>query len=153
MPPLSARTLAPALLLAGLLSGCAGHGGEVDTRPAAPPARPGTVLTAEEIERTGNSDRPIEKTLAARFPGVVVSESAQGGITIRIRGISSFYASNEPLYVVDGTPISPGAGGSLALNAHDISTIEVLKDPSQTALYGMRGSNGVIVITTKRGGR
>ena len=149
MTPLTPRTLASIGLLAGLMSGCTRGQGGTD-RPAAPLRHPGSVLTAEEIERSGNSNQPIERTLAARFPGVTVSESSRGGISIRIRGVSSFMASNEPLFVVDGTPMSAGPGGGLALNAYDIATIEVLKDPSSTALYGMRGANGVIVIKTKR---
>jgi TonB-dependent SusC/RagA subfamily outer membrane receptor len=111
--------------------------------------RPGEVLTAEDIERSGNSNQPIEKVLAARFPGVTVQPTANGGISVTIRGASSFMASTEPLYVVDGTPMSAGPGGSLALNAYDIASIQVLKDPSSTAIYGMRGANGVIVIRTK----
>lgn len=153
MQPSSSRTLAAVvLLLAGTLSGCAGRTTDPErSKPARPAGTPrsGTTLTSEDIERSGNTSQPIERMLAARFPGVVVSESANGGISIRIRGVSSFYASNEPLYVVDDTPMTPGPGGSLSLNAFDISSIQVLKDASETALYGMRGSNGVIVIRTK----
>jgi TonB-dependent SusC/RagA subfamily outer membrane receptor len=136
------------LMLAGLLAGCASRNGERGpARPAGPP--PGQELTAEDIERFGNASEPIERVLAARFPGVTIVQSARGGIAVRIRGISSFMASNEPLFVVDGSPMQPGPGGSLALNAYDIASIRVLKDPSQTGIYGMRGANGVIVITTK----
>ena len=145
-PPL--RTLASAGLLVGLLSGCAGRKGEND-RPPTPVRHPGSTVTADDIERSGNSGQPL-KELAARFPGVAVTESPGGGISVRIRGVSSFYSSNEPLYVVDGTPTQPGPGGTLALNVYDIASIQVLKDPSETGLYGMRGANGVIVIKTKR---
>jgi len=86
-----------------------------------------------------------------RFPGVDVRRTADGGIAVRIRGATSIRGSNEPLYVVDGIPIQPGPNGSLTgINPHDIATIQVLKDPAETAMYGMRGANGVIVITTKR---
>ena len=139
------------LMLAGLLAGCASRNGGEPLRPAGP--RPGQMLTAEDIERYGNSNQPIERVLAARFPGVTVLQMANGGVAVRIRGVSSFMSSNEPLYVVDGSPMQTGPGGSLSLNAYDIASIEVLKDPSQTGIYGMRGANGVIVITTKGAAR
>src|SRR5690554_1101758 len=68
--------------------------------------------------------------------------------TVRLRGNRSFTASNDPLYVVDGIPISRGLS---EINPSDIESIEVLKDASATAIYGSRGANGVIIITTKRG--
>lgn len=81
------------------------------------------------------------------------------GINIRVRGASSVSAGNEPLYVVDGIPVisanlsSNGAPtNALAdLNMNDIASIDILKDASATAIYGSRGSNGVVLITTKRG--
>jgi iron complex outermembrane receptor protein len=92
-----------------------------------------------------------EELLAGRFPGVEVYR-APGGIAVRIRGSSSVYGSNEPLYVVDGMPIDPGPGGALVgINPSDIEKIEVLKDAGSTAQWGVRGANGVIVIKTKRG--
>jgi len=93
-----------------------------------------------------------EELLAGRFPGVEVIPLAGGEFSVRIRGGSSIMGSNEPLYVIDGMEISPGPGGALVgINPADIATIEVLEDAGSTALYGVRGSNGVIVITTKRG--
>ena len=68
---------------------------------------------------------------------------------VRIRGRRSFNASNEPLYVIDGIPT---VGGLEDINPQDITSMEVLKDASATAIYGSRGSNGVVLITTKRGG-
>ncbi|HRI21256.1 MAG TPA: SusC/RagA family TonB-linked outer membrane protein, partial [Panacibacter sp.] len=104
-------------------------------------------------------------------PGVlVITNSGQpgGATTIRIRGTSSIRSGNSPLYVVDGVPLSGGssrpgaqAGGELAgndggnpltfINPADIASMDVLKDASATAIYGSRGANGVIIITTKRG--
>jgi TonB-dependent SusC/RagA subfamily outer membrane receptor len=85
---------------------------------------------------------------------VTVSRAADGGISVRIRGTTSFYGSNEPLYVIDGMTIQPGPNGSLTgINPYDIESIKVLKDPAETALYGMRGANGVIVIKTKKPGK
>ena len=78
------------------------------------------------------------------------------GSTVRIRGGSSIYASNSPLYIVDGVPLSSGGVNGTSnplsfLNPQDISNVTVLKDASATAIYGSRASNGVIIITTKKG--
>jgi TonB-dependent starch-binding outer membrane protein SusC len=145
MPQLSTR----ALLLVGLFIGFAAACGPRTARSPRPsPATPSTV-TAEEIERNA-SGQPIEM-LAGRVSGVTVETVAGGGIAVRIRGTSSFYSSNEPLYVVDGVPFTPGPNGALTgLNPHDIESIQVLKNPADTAIYGMRGANGVIVIKTKK---
>ena len=95
--------------------------------------------------------RPIEQVLMDRFPGVMVARTPDGGISVRIRGVSSFFGSNEPLYVIDGVPMQSGSDRILTgINPHDIASIEVVKDPVGTAIYGVRGANGVIVIKTKR---
>lgn len=94
----------------------------------------------------------VEQALAGRVAGVNISTNSgrPGGRTsIQIRGYSSINASSTPLYVVDG--IVWEGGGLDAINPNDISTIDVLKDASSTAIYGTRGSNGVIIITTKKG--
>lgn len=94
----------------------------------------------------------VGQALQGRAAGVEVANTTYSPgdtPTIRIRGNRSFRASNEPLYVVDGVPL---AGGSLNdFNPSDIESIEVLKDASATAIYGSRGANGVILVTTKRG--
>jgi TonB-dependent SusC/RagA subfamily outer membrane receptor len=93
----------------------------------------------------------IEKVLMGRFPGVLVERNGSG-ISVRIRGAASFYANTEPLYVIDGAPVESGPGGALrGLDPYDIATIQVLKNPSDIGVYGVRGANGVIVITTKGG--
>ena len=145
------RALLPIGLLLGLATACGQKSrGETATAPE-PKPRPGTTVTAEDIQR--NPGEPIEKHLMGRFPGVLVARSPDGGISVRIRGTTSFYGSNEPLYVLDGVPIQAGPGGSLAgINPYDIESIQVLKDPADTAIYGVRGANGVIVIKTKRPG-
>ena len=95
--------------------------------------------------------KSMEDLFAGRFPGVDVSRTEGGGLQIRIRGGSNtFFGSNEPLYVVDDTPLPPDSHGIVFLNPHDIQKIEVLKNPADTAIYGIRGGNGVIKITTKR---
>jgi TonB-dependent starch-binding outer membrane protein SusC len=116
------------------------------TENTSPPPR--ADVTSEDIQRAPGQS--IEEILKGRVAGVTVTQS-QGGISVRIRGVTSIYGSNEPLYVLDGVPISAGPGGSLTgIDPYDIESIEVLKDPADTALYGMRGANGVIVIKTKR---
>ncbi|HTF19416.1 MAG TPA: TonB-dependent receptor [Chryseolinea sp.] len=92
----------------------------------------------------------FDRALQGRAAGVqVVSNSARpgGNSTIRIRGSGSVNASNDPLYVIDGFPTS----GLNSINTDDIESIEILKDASATAIYGSRGSNGVVLVTTKRG--
>ena len=138
-------------LVAGLLSGCASA-----NRPFVDPAlipsvrgpEGGTLITSEDLDKV--AVEPIERTLAAKVPGLLVSHAADGSITIRIRGASSNYGSNEPLYIIDGIAALPGPGGNLTgLNPRDIASIEVLKDAASMAFYGLRGANGVIIIKTK----
>jgi TonB-dependent starch-binding outer membrane protein SusC len=92
----------------------------------------------------------VDQALQGTTPGVsVTSNSGQPGkaVSVRIRGINSITGSNDPLYVIDGY-----VGGNIdAVTPDDIESIEVLKDASSTAIYGSRGSNGVVMITTKRG--
>jgi len=115
-------------------------------------ATPHSVVTAEDIERV--AVRPIEQVLMDRFPGVMVARTPDGGISVRIRGVSSFFGSNEPLYVIDGVPMQARSDRILTgINPHDIASIEVVKDPVGTAVYGVRGANGVIIIKTKRPGQ
>lgn len=91
------------------------------------------------------------QALQGRAAGVYVTSSGNDpgdGATIRIRGNRSFAASNDPLFVVDGIPIT---GGLQDINPADIESMQVLKDASSTAIYGSRGANGVVIVTTKRG--
>ena len=98
--------------------------------------------------------KTIERLFTGRFAGVSVTPAANGGLEIRIRGGStSFMSGEEPLYIVDGTSLPQGSGGIVFLNPYDIEKIEVLKNPADVALYGVRGANGVIRITTTRPGR
>jgi TonB-linked SusC/RagA family outer membrane protein len=107
----------------------------------------------------------IDQALQGQAAGVQVTQSSGtpgGGISVRIRGVTSITAGNRPLFIVDGIPVETGAlsgrdyGGqtdnALALiNPNDIESIEVLKDASTKAAYGSRASNGVVIIRTKRG--
>lgn len=126
-----------------------------------------TSIKSEELMKTNPVS--INQSLQGRIAGVQVNQNdgAPGaGISIQIRGANSFSTSTEPLYVVDGIPFTtggtPGAGrdedGMLqsanplsSINPADIESVEVLKDASATAIYGSRGANGVVLITTKRG--
>jgi iron complex outermembrane receptor protein len=140
-------------LLVGLICGCASSNSRVadPTNPPLPHANGGTIVTSQDLERSGVAD-PIERTLQAMVPGVTITRTPDGGIAVRLRGPSTVNGNSEPLYVIDGLPIQPGPGGSLlGINPHDIASIEVFKDASSTAYYGLRGSNGVIVIKTKHG--
>lgn len=109
-----------------------------------------SMIGAETIESRVSTD--VTAALAGTTPGVqIISSSgdpAAGGGTIRIRGIGSMSASNAPLYIVDGMPYD----GSIAdINPADVESMSILKDASASAIYGARGANGVVLITTKRG--
>jgi TonB-linked SusC/RagA family outer membrane protein len=121
--------------------------------------------TQKRVDLTGSvgsvnskqlQERPainVEEELAGKIAGVNVSTNsgAPGGATkIRIRGYSSINTSTDPLYVVDGVVWTEGGA---SINPNDIASIDVLKDASSTAIYGTRGANGVILITTKRGSK
>lgn len=108
------------------------------------------AVDADKIEKKSPSE--VTKALAGEVAGVqVVNTSGQPGTnaSIRIRGIGSIYGSNTPLYVVDGVPYQ--AGDVASIDPGDIASTTILKDATATALYGSRGANGVIVITTKKG--
>ena len=139
------------LLLVGLSLGCIGrHKPPVNDMPDPSPTRPltGTVVTAEDMART--PDQSIERMLQARVPGVLITRTPDGWLSVRIRGATTINGTTEPLYIIDGLPIQPGSGGSLVgINPNDIASIEVLKDAADLAFYGIRGSNGVIIVKTK----
>lgn len=107
--------------------------------------------TAEELKHV--RVKRVEELLAGRFPGVHVLPTPSGGFSIRIRGAGSL-RDTEPLYVVDGMPVEVTPGRGLDwLDPTDIARIDVLKNPAETSIFGVRGANGVIVITTKRNNR
>ncbi|MFT4847646.1 MAG: TonB-linked SusC/RagA family outer membrane protein [Sediminicola sp.] len=107
-------------------------------------------ISSDELTRIPTTD-PI-KALQGSAPGVrvaVASGAPGSSAIIRIRGANSLSAGNEPLYVVDGVLLDGSLGSEVSVN--DIKSIDILKDASSTAIYGSRGANGVVVITTKRG--
>ncbi|WP_341839893.1 TonB-dependent receptor [Chitinophaga caseinilytica] len=107
----------------------------------------------------------FDQALKGAAPGVQVTQTSGqpgGGVSIRIRGGASIQGGNEPLYVIDGFPVYNNAvtAGTISgtpvnplngINPSDIETIDILKDASATAIYGSRGANGVVIITTKKG--
>lgn len=119
-----------------------------------------STLRHEAIE--GVSVPVFQRALQGQLPGVVMT-NASGGLNaesiIRIRGVGSISAGNQPLFVVDGLILAARPGGSLGystnpligLNPNDIASVEVLRDAAAAAIYGARGSNGVILISTKSG--
>lgn len=119
----------------------------------------GSVATVSSKDFQKGQISTPEQMIAGKLPGVsVISNGGQpgSGSTIRIRGGSSIRASNDPLIVIDGVPLGAGgisgAGNALSfINPNDIESFTVLKDASAAAIYGTRASNGVILITTKKG--
>ena len=108
-----------------------------------------STIKADKIVARQTSN--VSNALSGQVAGVqITSSSGQPGekATVRIRGIGSMSASNDPLYVVDGVPFD---GGIETINPQDIESMTVLKDAASNALYGARGANGVILITTKKG--
>lgn len=106
-------------------------------------------VKAEALANNPASD--FRQALAGKMPGVQVtvpSGDPEGSVSIRVRGVSTVNAGSDPLYVVDGVPMERGFAN---LNTNDIESVEVLKDASAAAIYGSRGSNGVVLVTTKKG--
>lgn len=127
----------------------------------------GSVASVKARDISAVPVNSSEQILQGRVAGLQVTQASSapgGGVTIRVRGSNSVNAGNEPLYVIDGFPvysdnnIAPagvgersGANALASINPNDIESMEVLKDASATAIYGARGANGVVLITTKRG--
>jgi TonB-dependent starch-binding outer membrane protein SusC len=125
----------------------------------------GSVSTISADKLKSLSVNGLDQALQGQAPGVQVTQSSGtpgGGVSVRIRGSTSISAGNTPLYIIDGIPVETGALGARnfggqndnalsLINTNDIETYTVLSDASAKALYGSRASNGVIVITTKRG--
>lgn len=112
----------------------------------------GSAVSVQSKELTSIPVKSFDEALAGRVAGVqVVSADGQPGSmpSIIIRGASSLTQDNSPLYVIDGFPIENNDNN--AINSSDIESIDILKDASATAIYGARGANGVIMITTKKG--
>lgn len=110
----------------------------------------GSVSTlSEDEERTRRSRTWVE--LFSRLPGVRVIERPGGEFTVRIRGSTSFLANEEPLFIIDGMTVQVPGAALRSINPNTVESITVLKDAGDTAVYGSRGANGVILIKTKKG--
>ena len=108
------------------------------------------VNSASGEKMRSNSPRTVVDMLVGRFPGVEVRQRANGTASIRIRGTRSFRSNEEPLIVVDGIPQHSGGQSLMDLNPRDVQSVEVLKDAAATAVFGSRGANGVILVSTRR---
>lgn len=118
-------------------------------------------ITSTDVNRTINTT--IDQAIQGRAAGVYVTQNSGqpgGGISVNIRGVNTLSGTNEPLYVIDGVQMQPatvsyGASSSVnplaGINPSDIESLEILQGPSATAVYGSRATNGVILVTTKRG--
>lgn len=115
----------------------------------------GAVATVDSKKLLERPVTNINQALQGNAAGVFVSAGTRPSddATIRIRGLNTINAGSSPIYVVDGVIMENNQGGFNAVNVNDVASIQVLKDASATALYGSRGANGVVVITTKKGQR
>jgi len=109
----------------------------------------GAVSSVSSKDINGIVVTGLDQAMQGRMAGVQVTQNSGepgGGVSVRVRGVGSITGGNEPLYIVDGVPY-----GSLnAINPNDIERIDVLKDAASAAIYGSRGTNGVVIVTTKR---
>jgi TonB-dependent starch-binding outer membrane protein SusC len=108
------------------------------------------VNSASGDKLRSNSPRTVADMLVGRFPGVEVRQLSNGTASIRIRGSRSFSSPEEPLIVVDGIPQVNGGQMLIDLSPRDVESIDVLKDAAATSVFGSRGANGVILISTRK---
>ncbi len=111
----------------------------------------GAVSVVKTEGLTTSPDADPMKSLQGKIAGMTITDtgSPSGTATVRIRGIGSFNSSQDPLYIIDGVPMT--AGSLNTLNSNDIESMQVLKDAASASIYGSRAANGVIIITTKHG--
>lgn len=162
------RTSALAVAAVVALAACGSGGARTSNGTVPPPtpetasdgsARPRDAQGASGVTTVEGSDirkvgpQRIEEYLNGRVPGLQVLRDENGRYSLRIRGAASFgHGDEEPLVVIDGIPTPQGMNAEALRNIdpRDIARIEVLKDASQTAMYGSRGANGVLVIRTRK---
>ncbi len=118
----------------------------------------GSVASVKSQDMQDLPVASVDQALAGQVAGVQVQQTSGapgGGVSIRVRGVGSISADTEPLYVIDGFPVDRNFSNNVSplsqLNPNDIESIEILKDAAAAAIYGSRGSNGVVLITTKKG--
>jgi TonB-dependent SusC/RagA subfamily outer membrane receptor len=114
----------------------------------------GAVRSLGPVEIALLRVRRVEELLTGRVPGLRVLPTSNGGFRISMRGVTTVNGEPGPLYIVDGMPVTllPGEGLNW-LDPAQILQIDVLRDPAETSVYGVRGANGVVVIHTRRGSR
>lgn len=149
----SGRGLLPLTLLGGILlglgSGCARS--TAADEPEVAPQQQQEDAIADSTAIPKRLHESLADVIVGRTSGVRVISNLDGTISVRIRGPGSFYGNQEPLFVIDGVPVIGAASRTVAgINPYDIESIRVLKGPPETTLYGVRGANGVILITTRR---
>ena len=124
-----------------------------------------SISTIDGAELQDVPSTTVDGALQGRAAGVVVLRSSGtpgGGVSVRVRGATSISGSNQPLFIIDGVPVSSGSGSAIgvgnqglnglaSIDVTDIESIEVLKDAAATAIYGTRAANGVVLVTTRRG--
>jgi TonB-dependent SusC/RagA subfamily outer membrane receptor len=150
MTSLSAGWVARAGVLALITAACSSQSAQERTtaEPKPQPSEAASTVKGDQLDQAPKDQ--IEKMLEGRIAGVDVTQTPDGGIAVRIRGATSGY-NNEPLYIIDGMAVQPGPTGALTgINPRDIESIRVLKNAAETAMYGSRGANGVVIIKTKR---
>jgi TonB-dependent SusC/RagA subfamily outer membrane receptor len=135
----------------GFVSGCgqqtANSEGGAAVAPKQDQPSP-SATSSQEVQKRPHET--IETLLNARTNGAIVHVNSDRSLSIQIRGAQSVNSGTQPLFVVDGVPVPVGPGGTIAgVNPYEIQSIRVLKGPPETTLYGVRGANGVILITTK----
>jgi TonB-dependent SusC/RagA subfamily outer membrane receptor len=142
------RVLPSLVIVAGLTLGCASkvRTGDSQVLPTRPPPPPGSMKGTESARERSTT---LAQLLQGRLAGVTVYPAPDGGVIVRMGGPTSFYSDQSPLFVVDGVAMDGKSTTLSWLDPHDVDDVQALRDPSQTAIYGVRGSNGVIVIRTK----
>ncbi|SDZ88065.1 SusC/RagA family TonB-linked outer membrane protein [Pedobacter hartonius] len=125
----------------------------------------GAISRVKAAEIQGRPVTGLDQALQGLVAGVQVTSASGtpgGAVTVRVRGVSTINADSQPLYVIDGTPIQTGSNSQIGfgngqtnalndINPNDIESIDVLKDAAAAAIYGSRASNGVVIVTTRRG--
>jgi TonB-dependent SusC/RagA subfamily outer membrane receptor len=133
----------PLIVFAALSTACA------SSQTGTPPSERGVVTAADH-----DPNEPIERVLQRKVPSLRVSRATDGTLALQIRGSSSYRNTDTPpLFFVNGSQFKAGPSGELVgIDPYEIDTIKVLT-PAESGMYGVDGANGVILITTKRGGR
>ena len=134
----------------GMLCLACSHSRPESAQPSA--ALPPPAATVQGVAPGEPAPRTLDQMLAGKLSGVSVTPGPHGGIAVRMMGPTSFREAAEgPLFIVDGTQVEASPGGALPwINPGDVESITALKNPSDIAIYGVRGANGVIVIKTRK---